>query len=204
LALLLGVTTTLLRNSVYDKIINSIALISISIPEYLVAYIVILVFAVFWPVLPSIAIVNSDMDLGERIYRCALPALTLTVVITANMMRMTRALLIGVLANSYIEMAHLKGLSKTEVILRHALPNAWGPIATVISFNLAYLIVGIVIVEVVFAYPGIGQLMVDAVRYRDMPVIQGCALIFAATYIIVNLIADLIGIATNPRLLHPR
>ena len=204
LALFLGITTTLFRNSFYDKIINTFALISISIPEYLIAYILILVFSVFWPVLPSIAIVNPDMDLGERMYRCALPALTLTLVITANMMRMTRALLIGVLANSYIEMAQLKGLSKTKVILRHALPNAWGAIATVISFNLAYLFVGVVVVEVVFAYPGIGQLMVDAVFYRDMPVVQGCALIFAITYIVINLIADLIGIFTNPRLLHPR
>jgi peptide/nickel transport system permease protein len=89
-------------------------------------------------------------------------------------------------------------------MLRHALPNAWAPIVTVIAFNLAYLIVGVVVVEAVFVYPGIGQLMVDAVRSRDIPVVQACALIFAATYILLNLTADIISIVTNPRLLHPR
>ena len=90
------------------------------------------------------------------------------------------------------------------MIIRHALPNAWAPIATVIAFNLAYLVVGVVVVEVVFTYPGIGQTMVDAVRTRDVPVVQACTVIFAGTYILLNLIADIIGIVTNPRLLHPR
>ncbi|TIX80588.1 MAG: ABC transporter permease subunit, partial [Mesorhizobium sp.] len=103
-----------------------------------------------------------------------------------------------------IDMARLKGMSPMAIVLRHALPNAWAPIVTVIAFNLAYLIVGVVVVEVVFVYPGIGQLMVDAVKSRDVPVVQACALIFAATYILLNLTADIISIATNPRLLHPR
>jgi peptide/nickel transport system permease protein len=120
------------------------------------------------------------------------------------MMRMTRAAIINLLASPYIQMARLSGASRTEVIVKHALPNAWAPIATVIAFNLAYLVVGVVVVEVVFVYPGIGQLMVDAVTARDIPVVQGCALIFAMTYIILNLIADIIGIITNPRLLHPK
>ncbi|RVA15910.1 ABC transporter permease subunit, partial [Mesorhizobium sp. M7A.F.Ca.CA.002.05.1.1] len=98
----------------------------------------------------------------------------------------------------------LKGMSPMVIVLRHALPNAWAPIVTVVAFNLAYLIVGVVVVEVVFVYPGIGQLMVDAVKSRDVPVVQACALIFAATYILLNLLADIISIATNPRLLHPR
>ena len=101
-------------------------------------------------------------------------------------------------------MARLSGASRFEVIIKHALPNAWAPIATVIAFNLAYLVVGVVVVEVVFVYPGVGQLMVDSVTSRDIPVVQGCALIFALTYILLNLIADVIGIITNPRLLHPK
>jgi len=101
-------------------------------------------------------------------------------------------------------MAQLKGISKMQVILRHALPNAWAPIATVIAFNLAYLVVGVVVVEVVYVYPGVGQMMVDAVSSRDMPVVQACALIFAATYIMLNLMADVVAIITNPRLLHPK
>ena len=157
-----------------------------------------------WPILPTLANVEPDMPLGERIIKCILPALTLTLVIVAHMMRMTRAALINLLASPYIEMARLKGESPRRVVLNHALPNAWAPISTVIAFNLAYLVVGVVVVEVVFVYPGIGQLMVDAVSSRDIPAVQACALIFAATYILLNLIADVIGIVTNPRLLHPK
>ena len=153
---------------------------------------------------PSLANVRPDTPLMDRIYMCALPALTLTLVIVAHMMRMTRAAIINLLASPYIEMARLKGVSSSKVILKHALPNAWAPIVNVIAFNLAYLVVGVVVVEVVFVYPGIGQLMVDAVSTRDIPVVQACALIFAATYILLNLFADIVSIVTNPRLLHPR
>lgn len=204
LALFLGITTALKRNTVYDRMANAITLTTISFPEFFVAYVLVIVFASLWPIFPTLANVTEDMGLGERIYKTALPALTLTLVIVAHMMRMTRAAIINLLASPYIEMAQLKGVSKAEVILKHALPNAWAPIATVIAFNLAYLVVGVVVVEVVFVYPGVGQLMVDAVSSRDIPVVQGCALIFAATYIILNLLADIIGIVTNPRLLHPR
>ncbi|OED38910.1 ABC transporter permease [Chromatiales bacterium (ex Bugula neritina AB1)] len=204
LALFLGITAALKRNSIYDRLINATTLTTISLPEFFVAYILILLVASIFPIFPSLANVTPDMALGERLYKCALPALTLTLVIVAHMMRMTRAAIINLLASPYIEMAQLKGVSKSKVILRHALPNAWAPIATVIAFNLAYLVVGVVVVEVVFVYPGIGQLMVDAVTSRDIPVVQACALIFAGTYILLNLLADIIGIVTNPRLLHPR
>jgi len=204
LALFLGITAALYRNSFYDRFVNAATLTTISTPEFFVAYILILLLASLNPWFPSLANVTADMPLWERIYRTSLPALTLTLVIVAHMMRMTRAAIISLLASPYIEMAKLKGVSASQVILKHALPNAWAPIATVIAFNLAYLVVGVVVVEVVFVYPGIGQLMVDAVTTRDIPVVQACALIFAATYIILNLIADIIGIVTNPRLLHPR
>jgi len=117
---------------------------------------------------------------------------------------MTRAAIINVLASPYIEMARLKGIAPRRIIVHHALPNAWAPIANVIALNLAYLVVGVVVVEVVFTYPGIGQLMVNAVTSRDMPVVQACALVFAAAYILLNLLADVVAIVTNPRLLHPR
>ena len=204
LALFLGITTALKRNTAYDRVTNAATLTTISFPEFFVAYILIVLFAAIWPVFPSLANVTPEMPFGERLYKVALPAMTLTLVIVAHMMRMTRAAIINLLASPYIEMARLKGVSPARVILRHALPNAWAPIAAVIAFNLAYLVVGVVVVEVVFVYPGIGQLMVDAVTSRDIPVVQACALIFAATYIILNLIADIIGIVTNPRLLHPR
>ena len=128
----------------------------------------------------------------------------MVLVVVAHMMRMTRASIINLLASPYIEMARLNGAPAWKVIVHHALPNAWAPIVNVIAFNLAYLVVGVVVVEVVFVYPGIGQLMVDSVTSRDIPVVQACALIFAATYILLNLFADVVSIVTNPRLLHPR
>jgi peptide/nickel transport system permease protein len=204
IALALGVSTALFRNSVYDRTVNTATLTTISFPEFFVAYILILLLASLYPVFPSLANVDDSTPLAERAFRTALPALTLTLVIVAHMMRMTRAAIINLLASPYIQMARLSGASQTEVIIKHALPNAWAPIATVIAFNLAYLVVGVVVVEVVFVYPGVGQLMVDAVTSRDIPVVQGCALIFAITYILLNLIADIIGIITNPRLLHPK
>ena len=204
LALFLGITAALWRNSYYDRIINASTLTTISFPEFFVAYILILLLGTLRAVFPSLADVQQGISFGERVYKCALPSLTLTLVIVAHMMRMTRAAIINLLASPYIEMAQLKGESPRRVVMIHALPNAWAPISTVIAFNLAYLVVGVVVVEVVFVYPGIGQLMVDAVSSRDIPVVQACALIFAATYILLNLIADVIGIITNPRLLHPK
>lgn len=204
LALALGITAALWRNSFYDRAMQTVTLSTISFPEFFVAYILVVLFATIVPVFPSLANVSPEMDLAERLYRSALPAITLTLAIVAHMMRMTRASIINLMGQPYIEMARLKGLSPARVVLRHALPNAWAPIATVIAFNLAYLVVGVVVVEVVFTYPGIGQLMVDAVTSRDIPVVQACALIFAATYILLNLAADVIGIVSNPRLLHPR
>src|SRR5262249_19804647 len=147
----------------------------------------------------SLATIDQNMGLGQKLVRIALPVMTLTLIMTAHLMRMTRAAVLDVLANPYIEMARCKGLSRTRIMLRHALPNAWAPIVNVAAFSLSYLVVGVVVVEVAFAYPGIGQTMIDAVRTRDIPVIQACALVFALTYIVVNLIADLIAIATNPR-----
>ena len=204
LSLFLGITSALYRGSLYDRAINVTTLTTISFPEFFVGYILILILATLYPVFPSLANIEDGAPFFDRLYKIALPAMTLTLVIVAHMMRMTRAAIINLLASPYIEMARLKGASASEVILRHALPNAWAPIATVIAFNLAYLVVGVVVVEVVFVYPGIGQLMVDSVTVRDVPVVQACALIFAATYIILNLIADIIGIITNPRILHPR
>jgi peptide/nickel transport system permease protein len=204
IALVLGLLAALYRNSVYDRLVNIVTLSSISTPEFFVAYILILFLAVKLPWFPSLSNVDMSLPILERVYVVFLPALTLTLVVIAHMMRMTRASIINLLASPYIEMANLKGLSRSRIILHHALPNAWAPIINVIVLNLAYLIVGVVIVEVVFVYPGLGRLIVDAVRTRDIPVVQACSLIFAGTYILLNLTADILSIVTNPRLLHPR
>ncbi|MEW9613232.1 ABC transporter permease [Shinella sp. S4-D37] len=204
LALGLGILSALYRNSLFDKVVSILTLITISLPDFFIAYILMLYMAIKFRWFSSLSNVNPDMGFFDMLPLLVLPVMTLTLVIVAHMMRMTRASIIGLLASAYIEMAHLKGLSPLRVILRHALPNAWAPIAVVVAFNLAYLVVGVVVVEVVFVYPGIGQVMVDAVRTRDIPVVQACALIFAATYILLNLVADIVSIVTNPKLLHPR
>ncbi len=203
-SLLLGVLAALYRNSVFDRATNIFTLSSISSPEFFLAYILILFLAVLNPVLPSLSNIFPDMSMSERLERTLLPALTLTLVVMAHMMRMTRAAIINLLASPYIEMARLKGLSPMRVIVRHALPNALAPIINVIALNLAYLITGVVVVEVVFVYPGIGQLFVDSVKIRDIPVVQACCLIFAAAYILLNLTADILSILSNPRLRHPK
>ena len=204
LALVLGILAALYRNTWYDRTVNVVTLSSISFPEFFVAYILILVFAVNLGWFPSLSNVDPATPFWERVYRVILPATTLTLVVVAHMMRMTRAAIINLLASPYIEMANLKGMSRSRIIMHHALPNAWAPIVNVIVINLAYLIVGVVVVEVVFVYPGLGQLIVDSVQKRDIPVVQACSLIFAATYVLLNLTADVLSIVTNPRLLHPR
>ncbi len=204
LAVTLGVLAALYRNSIYDRLVNVVTLSSISFPEFFVAYILILFLAVKFGWFPSISNVSEGLPLWDRVYRVALPALTLTLVVVAHMMRMTRAAIINLLASPFIEMANLKGMPRSRIIVKHALPNAWAPIINVIVLNLAYLIVGVVIVEVVFVYPGLGQLLVDSVSKRDIPVVQAACMIFAATYILLNLTADILSILTNPRLLHPK
>jgi peptide/nickel transport system permease protein len=204
IALALGLMAALYRNTWFDRITNAVTLTTIASPEFFVAYILVFVFAVKFRVFPPISMISASTPIWEHVYKSILPGLTLTLVIIAHMMRMTRASIIALLSSPYVEMAKLKGLTPSQVIVRHALPNAWAPIATVIAFNLAYLVVGVVVVEVVFAYPGIGSLMVNSVSSRDMPVAQACALIFAATYILLNLLADVVAIVTNPRLLHPK
>ena len=203
-AIILGVVVALLRNSLFDRVANVATLTSISSPEFFLGYILILYFAVKTNYFPAIARLDDDMTILEYLHRAFLPALTMVLVVVAHMMRMTRAAIINLLASPYIEMARLKGTPAWKVIVKHALPNAWAPIINVVALNLAYLITGVVLVEVVFVYPGIGQLLVDSVTKRDFPVVQACCLIFAATFILLNLAADIGAILTNPRLRHPK
>ncbi len=203
-SLALGVLAALYRNSIFDRATNIFTLSSISSPEFFLAYILILFFAVLNPILPSLSNIYDGMPFSDRLEKTLLPALTLTLAVTAQMMRMTRAAIINLLASPYIEMARLKGISPMRVIVIHALPNALAPIINVIALNIAYLITGVVVVEVVFVYPGIGQLFVDSVKIRDIPVVQACCLIFAAAYILLNLTADILSIISNPRLRHPK
>jgi peptide/nickel transport system permease protein len=203
IALTLGILSALWRNSIFDRIANAGALGAISLPEFFIAYILVLWLAQTG-LFPSMVRINPTTTFSDRLYMTFLPALTLTLVVTAHMMRMTRAAIINLMASPYIEMARLKGLSPLRIVLRHALPNALAPIINVVALNLAYLITGVVVVEVVFVYPGLGQLMVDAVSNRDIAVVQAIALIFAGAYIGLNLLADVLSTVTNPRLMHRR
>lgn len=200
LSIALGLVAALYRGRAADRIISTTSLAVISLPEFLVAYGLIFVVSVSLALLPSIAKVSVDMTLGERLYRTTLPAIVLTLGVAAQIIRMTRSAIVNVLAAPYIEMAHLKGVRARDIILHHALPNALAPILNVVALTIAYLVVGVVIVEQVFAYPGLGQLMVDSVAKRDLPVVQATSLIFAFTYVILNMIADIASIVSNPRL----
>lgn len=204
IALMLGILAALYRNTLFDKAISTLTLSAISFPEFFIAYILIALLPVQLGVFPSISNINNQMTFLQKIYAIFLPCLTLTLVVVAHMMRQTRAAIINILASPFIEMAQLKGLSRLRIIVNHALPNALSPIINVIALNLAYLVVGVVIVEVVFVYPGLGQLLVDSVSKRDIPVVQASGFIFGVTYVGVNLFADVLSIIMNPRLLIPK
>jgi peptide/nickel transport system permease protein len=203
-AVILGILAALYRNTLFDRVISMATLSTISFPEFFVAYILIALLSVQVVLFPSIANVNDQMSFWQKLYAIFLPCLTLAMVVTAHMMRQTRAAIINILSSPFIEMANLKGLKRLRVIVLHAFPNALSPVINVIALNLAYLVVGVVIVEVVFVYPGLGQLLVDSVSKRDIPVVQASGLIFAATYVVLNLLADVLSIVSNPRLRNPR
>lgn len=204
LAVGLGIIAAINEGKWIDRAANIISLAAISVPEFFIAYVLILFMAVKTHWFPSLSTVFSDMSVGERLYVVALPAVTLTMLVTAHMLRMTRSSVLSIMSQPYIEMAFLKGLSRSRVVFVHALPNAAAPIITVIALNLAYLIVGVVVIETVFVYPGVGQYMVDGVTKRDLPVVQACGLVFAGAFVILNTVADVLGILVNPRLRKPR
>lgn len=204
LSLLLGITTAIFRDSLYDRLVNIAGLAAISLPEFFIGYLLVLVVAVDLGWLPSLATVSPEMGFGERLVTIALPATTLVLAVLAYMMRMTRTAVLDVMSHPYMEMAELKGVPPIRLVLGHALPNALAPIIQVMALNLAYLVVGIVLVEVVFVYPGIGQYLVDAVAKRDITVVQACGLVFATTYVALNTLADILVVFVNPRLRYPR
>ncbi len=204
LGIALGIVAALYRNTGFDRGISVTTLSTISVPDFFVAYILMALFAVKFNLFPAISNVSDDMGFWERFYVSGLPVFTLTLISIAHLMRMTRASIVNLLASPYIEMAKLKGIKPARIIVKHALPNAWAPIIQVVVLNIAFMVVGVVIIEVVFVYPGLGALMVDSVQLRNMPVVRATAMIFAAAYILLNLLADVLSIIANPRLRHRR
>jgi peptide/nickel transport system permease protein len=204
IAILLGLITAVKRGGIFDRVINIVALAFVSLPEYFLGLLLILFLSIRFNLLPSLADTYEGMTFLEWVQATALPALTLVLVTVAQMMRMTRTAVLSVMDQAYVETAYLKGLRTKRVVTKHALPNAAAPIVNVVAFNIAYLITGVVLVEAVFNYNGLGRFMVDAVSKRDLPLVQAAALVFGAAYVILNIIADVAAIALNPRLRHPR
>jgi len=204
LAIILGLLAVRYRNGPIDRAISAFALASTSFPEFFIGYLLVYFFAVKWQIFPAISTVFDGMSFLQRLQAVVLPATALTLVVLAHMMRMTRAAILNVMQSAYIETAELKGLRPFDIIRKHAFPNAIAPVVNVVMLNLAYLVVGVVVVEVIFVYPGMGQYLVDHVAKRDVPVVQAVGLIFAAVYITLNIIADIAAILSNPRLRHPK
>ena len=200
IALTLGITAAMFRGSIYDRIVTIVTIGVISVPEFMVATSAVLVFSVYLKWLPAIAFANDVHSFGQLLRVFAMPVITLTFVISAQMIRMTRAALVETLNTPYVEMALLKGASRRRLVLRHALPNALGPIVNSVALSLSYLLGGVIIVETIFNYPGIAKLMVDAVSTRDLPLIQTCAMIFCLGYLALITAADIIAVLSNPRL----
>jgi len=201
LSILLGALSAVWRDSRFDTTVNLGNLALAALPEFVVGISLILLFstAVFkW--LPAVSRIDPDVSTLSQLDRFILPALTLTLAVAPYIGRMLRASTIEVLESEYVMMAHLKGLSDRRVLWRHAMPNAIVPTLQVIALNLAWLAGGIVVVEYLFGFPGIGQALVDAVANRDMPVVQALCLLIAGIYVTLNLLADIATILVSPRL----
>ncbi len=187
-----------------DRALTFGTLSLISVPEFFIATFMVLILAVKLRWLPAIAHISGDEDFLKLMRALAMPLITLIIVVSAQMIRMTRAGILNVMNSPYIEMAILKGVPRKRIILRHAFFNTIGPIVNVIALNLAYLVSGVVIVETIFAYPGLAKLMIDGVQTRDLPLVQACAMIFCGTYVVLIILADVASILANPRLRNPK
>ncbi len=204
LAVILGILAAMFSGTFFDRVITVGTLCVVSVPEFFIAALLVLLFAVTLNWLPAVSFVAGRQTFFQILRTLTLPILTLMFGTTAYMTRMIRTAVLNVITSLYIEQALLKGASRMRIILRHALPNALSPIFNVIALNLAWLVSGVVIVETVFAYPGLGKLMIDAVSTRDIPLVQALGMIICGTYVVLNILADVLSIIANPRLRHPK
>ena len=201
LAVPMGIIAALRRGKPTDVVIGLGSYVGVSMPEFVTATIVLLVLAN--PVLglfPATGYVPLTEDFWEGLHHLALPVLTVSVIMIAHVSRMVRSEMIDVLHTDYVRAARMKGLTRRRVILRHALPNALLPAITIVALDVGYLLGGIIVVEEIFAFPGIGRQLIVAIQNRDLPAIQAGALIMAATYAIVNFLADLAYAALDRRI----
>jgi len=200
LSLICGIVAALTRDRLPDVLISVLSLICISVPEFVLATALVLLFSITWPIFPAIVVADVNAPLSELLPSIWLPVIALTCMLSAYVIRMLRTSLIDVMASEHVTMAQLKGLPTRRIVLRHALPSALAPTINVVAVIIAWLIGGVVVVETIFNYPGIGAYAVQAVQNRDLPVLQALALLGAVTYVVTSLLADLAALALDPRL----
>ena len=188
------------KNKNIDISLSIITLVILSLPDFIIGTIMIIVFVVVFPIFPAISLVGEYSDFSEWFMALVMPSITLALVMSVYAVRMLRDNLIEVLDSEYIFMAKLKGLSKSTVLIKHALPNAIIPTLNVTALNLGFLIGGVVIVEKIFTFPGFGNLLIDSIKFRDLPLVEATILIAAAFYIFANLLTDILSIIFNPKL----
>jgi peptide/nickel transport system permease protein len=202
LSIMIGSYAALRREKVFDNITSNSMLAVAALPEFVVGLLLVILFAttVFAGFLPAVSQIPPGHRPWEYPSELILPVATLVIVTAPYVSRIMRASMIEVLESDYVEMARLKGLSERTVLYRHALPNAIGPVFQVIAISLAYLAGGIVVVEYVFNYPGIGSALLDGVSNHDIPVVQALAMLIAGIYVVLNMLADIATILVTPRL----
>jgi len=200
LSLTLGVIAGVRRGRPSDHAISLISLVVMSVPEFMVATVLVLLFAIALPVFPAVVLRGQDATVAELLPGVWLPVIVLTLAMAAYIVRTARSSTIDVMASEFVTTAELKGLSTRQVVWRHAVPSALLPTLNVVALNVAWLLGGVVVVENVFNYPGMGKLMLESVFTRDLPTIQAIAVVSALVYVVCNLAADLIALALDPRL----
>lgn len=201
-ALSLGILAAVRCGTMLDRVISMATIGIVSVPEFVIATLMVLLFAVRLHWLPALSSSRDFASLHDVVRVFAMPVICLSCVVVAQMIRMTRAAVCDALDSSYVEAARLKGVCPRRLVLGHALPNAIGPIVNAVALSLSVLLGGVIIIEVIFNYPGVARLMVDAVSTRDLPLIQTVAMIFSAAYLMLVTSADIVGILCNPRLRH--
>ena len=200
LAIVLGVIAGLMRDKWPDVLVSTTSIVGMTLPGFVTATILIYVFAIRLEWFPAITLVPTDVPVVELLPNIILPIITLTLIMVAHILRLVRTNMIDVLTSDYVQMARLKGVPERQIVFRHALPNAMLPTINVVALTLAWLLGGVAIIETVFNYPGIGKLMISGITDRDFALVQGIAIILAAIYISLNLIADLLSLVLNPKL----
>jgi len=200
IAIVLGVIAGLTRDKWPDITVSLVAIISMTLPGFVTATVLIYIFAIRLAWFPAVTLIPSDAPVSKLLPNIVLPIITLTFVMVAHILRLVRTNMIDVMVSDYVQMARLKGVPMIKIVFQHALPNAMLPTINIIALTIAWLVGGVAIVETIFNYPGIGSLMIHAISDKDLPLIQGIAIILSAIFIVINLIADLLALILNPRL----